>query len=247
MREEPLKLLVCTGFRSGGEYPSWRILEELVNCVVKKVFDDDQTSGICQDRSMDTINDIFELLAVSPLEANNKALVLLNSAISQEEMDSINWARAYALVELKQFNMAIEIWQDVYDRTQNHRALHQVGFVHRSAGNFSEALNFFSIEKSLIIPDDIQAVAINLYELTYCHFLLNNITQAYSFFREYENLKMEESDLVERGCFFRLKGDIYKSGDKVIAQEAYILSLEFFEKAKDDVSAGEVRTRLFEL
>lgn len=174
-------------------------------------------------------------------------MVLLSLTTSQDEIDSINWARGYALVELKQFNAALEIWQDIYSRTQDHKALHQVGFVQRSSGNLSEALNVFSIEKSLISSSDLQAIGVNLYELTYCHFLVKNFSQAFALFNEYENLIFKEVDPVERGCFFRLKGDLYKSRDNIVAREAYLESIVFFEMANDDISISEIQARLSEL
>ena len=194
---------------------------------------------------MDSMSELFELLAVSPNEAEQKAIVLLQSAKSQEERDSINWARGYALVELKRFAEAMNIWKEIFERTQSHKALHQVGFVHRSAGNILEALDVYLVEKSLIAADDTQATAINLYELAYCNLLLKNSEKAREFFRLYEELNLDETDLIERGCFYRLKGDLYKSIDRNTAMTAYQQSLKFFTDAEDEISCEEIKERMF--
>lgn len=193
---------------------------------------------------MDSVHEIFELLSVSPQQANSKAINLLESAKSQEDKDSINWARAYALVELKEFVEAMEIWQDIYERTQSHKALHQVGFVHRSAGNFSMALNVFDQEIALISNDDTLSIAVNLYEQTYCNLLLGYTQKAHEFFKRYEGLTFNEIDLIERGCFFRLKGDLYKSSDRATAKTAYEESLKLFTEAEDEISSLELKERL---
>lgn len=194
---------------------------------------------------MDSTSEIFELLATSPTEAEQRSLVLLRSAKSQEERDSINWARGYALVELKRFSDAMTIWKEIYARTQSHKALHQIGFVHRSAGNILEALDVFLAERSVITGDDPQAIAINLYELVYCNLLLKNLEKARELFHLYEELNIDETDLIERGCFFRLKGDLYRSIDRNIAMTAYQQSLKFFTDAEDEVSCKEIEERMF--
>ena len=196
---------------------------------------------------MDPVNEIFDLLSSSPREANLKAISLLDSAKSQEDRDSINWARAYALVELNKFVEAMEIWQEIYSRTQSHKALHQVGFVHRSAGNLPMALKVFDQELVLISNDDTHSIAINLYEQTYCNLLSGFIQKAHEFFNRYESLTFNEIDLIERGCFFRLKGDLYRSIDRGIAKAAYEESLKFFTEAGDVTSSLEINERLLVL
>lgn len=193
---------------------------------------------------MCSVNEIYELLSIAPQEANSKAISLLESAKSQEDKDSINWARAYALVELNEFVEAMEIWQGIYDRTKSHKALHQVGFVHRSAGNVSIALDVFNQELALISNDDTQSIAVNLYEQSYCNLLLGYTSKAHEFFNRYECLPLKEIDLIERGCFFRLKGDLYKSKDRATAKIAFEESLKFFIEAKDEISSLEIKERL---
>ncbi|QDK44494.1 hypothetical protein DOM22_04635 [Bdellovibrio sp. ZAP7] len=196
---------------------------------------------------MKMTEEIYEMLVASPEEANKMALLLLQSVHSQEEKDSINWARAFALVEMKEFPEALEIWQEIFDRTHDHKALHQIGYVHRSAGNLPMAVNVFNQEYALIAQTDKQSLAVNLYEQTYSHILLGYQRRAHEMFSLYENLKMGEFDLIERGCFFRLKGDLFKSTDKTIAKTAYEESLKFFTQAEDEVAATEVKQRISDL
>lgn len=170
------------------------------------------------DLHMKVTEEIYQMLIASPEDANKMAILHLQSVHSQEEKDSINWARAFALVEMKEFAEALEIWQGIFDRTHHHKALHQVGYVHRSSGNLPMAVNIFNQEFSLISQDDKQSLAVNLYEQSYCYLLLGYMRKALEIFGRYEELKMSEFDLVERGCFFRLKGDLYKSTDKDTAK-----------------------------
>ncbi|UYL07327.1 hypothetical protein B9G69_009740 [Bdellovibrio sp. SKB1291214] len=193
---------------------------------------------------MKMTEEIYQMLVASPEEANKMAMLHLQSAHSQEEKDSINWARAFALVEMKEYAEALEIWQDIFNRTQDHKALHQVGYVHRASGNLPMAVNIFSQEFSLISQDDKQSLAVNLYEQSYSHILLGYMRKAHEMFTRYEELNMSEFDLIERGCFFRLKGDLHKTTDVVVAKTAYEESLKFFTQANDETAAQEVKQRL---
>ncbi|WP_413577999.1 hypothetical protein ACLVWU_05705 [Bdellovibrio sp. HCB290] len=193
---------------------------------------------------MESVSAIYELLGVSPEQADQKARSLLLSAKTQADKDSINWARGFALVELKKFNEALDIWQEIFNRTHDHKALHQIGFVHRSSGNLSMAVNLFIQEQALISADDLQSRAINFYEQSYCNLLLGYNRKAQECFQRYEELNMDESDLIERGCFYRLKGDLHKSNDKALAKAAYEQSLNFFTQAEDSVASAEIKERL---
>lgn len=172
---------------------------------------------------------------------------LLHKATTQKEKDSINWARAYALVELKLFKEAQEIWREIFQRTGSHMALHQVGYVLRSANKIEEALKVYFEEHALIPSRDNLAMAANLYELAYCNFLMANSDEAFQYLNKYEQITFTEIDPIERGCFFRLKGDLAKGTDVASARSAYEKSLEFFKEAKDKIAVAEVEDRLSQL
>lgn len=139
---------------------------------------------------------------------------------------------------------ARQIWEELYLRTGNHKALHQVGYVYRSAGQFNDALRVYQDENKLVNPSDKVAIAANLYELTYCNFLDGRVEQAFHYFKKYEKLEAHEFDLVERGCFYRLKGDLQMNVDLQLARNAYLESMKYFKDAKDELGVAEVESRL---
>ena len=190
------------------------------------------------------VSKIYELLDQSPNAADQFAKERLAEAESQGERDSINWARAYALVELGQFATAEQIWTEIFERTHDHKALHQIGYVHRKSGQLQTGLETYLMERALIPRADTVAIGANLYELVYCNHLLGNRNEAHKLFQEYEELEFEEQDQVERGCFFRLKGDINIESEPAVAREAYLQSLEMFREARDPIACSEIEVRL---
>jgi tetratricopeptide (TPR) repeat protein len=122
-----------------------------------------------------------------------------------------------------------------------------VGYAQRAAGNLERALQLYQDEKKLISSGDDAGIAANLYELCYCSFLLDRHDDADQYFERYERLTFEKIDLVERGCFYRLKGDLQKRKNPSAAILAYEESLSFFKKAEDGKGAAEVELRLAQL
>lgn len=189
------------------------------------------------------ISEIYNLLATDPKQAEETAFAFSQNSNEQVEKDELNWARAYALVELKRFDEARKIWADIFNRNKTHKALHQIGYVERSEGNLEKALEIYASERDLISSEDRTAVAANLYELTFCNFLLGNEKAALIYFSEYEQIEFDEPDLIERACFFRLKGDLL--GNKVeLARVAYNESIRLFLAADDKIGAQEIRSKL---
>lgn len=189
------------------------------------------------------ISKIYNLLATDPKQAEEIAFTTSLQSKDQSEKDELNWARAYALVELKRFDEARKIWTDIFDRNKNHKALHQIGYVERSEGKLENALAIYSSEKDLISSEDRTAVAANLYELTFCNFLLGNEEAALLYFSKYEKIEFDEPDLIERACFFRLKGDL-SSYNVELARVAYNESIRLFLAADDEIGAQEIRNKL---
>lgn len=52
------------------------------------------------------LSDIYNILVIDPKKAEEIALTFYQNSNEQIEKDELNWARAYALVELKRFNEA---------------------------------------------------------------------------------------------------------------------------------------------
>lgn len=189
------------------------------------------------------ISEIYNLLATDPKQAEEIAFAFSQNSNIQTEKDELNWVRAYALVELKRFDEARKIWTDIYNRNKAHKALHQIGYVERSEGNLEKALEIYVSERELISSEDRTATAANLYELTFCNFLLGNEKAALKYFSEYEKIEFDEPDLIERACFFRLKGDLSVNNVE-LALAAYNESIRLFLAADDEIGAQEIRNKL---
>lgn len=190
----------------------------------------------------DSLDLIYTLLEEDPAKAEAAAVEARASASSPEDRDKLDWVRAYALVDLKRFSEAKEIWSRAFERTGNHRALHQVGMVEREAGNLDRALELYLEERGRIDPTDEVAVGANLYELVFCNLLKKDRARAEGYFREYE--RVNSSDPIERGCFHRLKGDLFRESAPDLARAAYEESLRIFTEADCKLSVKELKERL---
>ncbi len=193
------------------------------------------------------LKQIYESIPTHPSMAIQIADELLSTASEQATIDQLNWAKAYAYVELKDFNKALSIWDEIYQRTKSHKALHQIGFVYREQGRHSKALAIYLEEQSQISKNDILAIAVNLYELSFCYLLLNQLDSSLHYFEKYSAIQFEEIDQIERACFFRLKGDIYKNINPNIARSAYEESCNHFQLAEDEIGVNEIKLRLSNL
>lgn len=190
------------------------------------------------------IAEIYELLDTNPKDADQLAINYILESNDQNEIDELNWARAYTLVALKNYAEAKKIWVEIFNRTKSHKALHQMGHVERCAGNIETELSIYVNESQEISHGDQIALGANLYELSYYNLLLGNNEKALHFFHKYELLEFEVPDLIERACFYRLKGDLFAANNIELAQIAYIKSLSYFKNADDDVGASEIQSRL---
>ena len=117
------------------------------------------------------IAEIYDLLDSNPKNANELALNYISESSDQGEVDELNWVRGYALVALENYVEAKQIWIEIFNRTKSHKALHQVGYVERSAGNLETALLIYESEGKLIPSCDQVALGANIYELSFCNFL----------------------------------------------------------------------------
>lgn len=172
---------------------------------------------------------------------------LLSKASTQEETDSANWGLGYVLVAQKRFSEAESIWSEIFKRTGDHKALHQIGMVKRDSGELGDALSVFAQEHALISEDDVLSKSVNLYELCYVNHLLGNAAQALSFFHEYESIAGQSGDLIEEACFYRLKGDIFFASERSTAKLAFENARARFYKANDIVGLKEITERLMSL
>lgn len=156
------------------------------------------------------------------------------------ELDEIRWPMGYAFIELKMYDEAFELWDEIYTRTGDHKALHQTGLVERERGRLVEALSIFRRESDLLPPGNKLAKAVNLYELSFCSMKLDNQNDAIRFFEEYQTIEMSDEDPIERGCFYRLKGDLNAKEFPKISLEAYLESRRYFALAADAIALAEI-------
>jgi len=196
-------------------------------------------------KSQELLEKVYSLIEVDAEKALNLGRMNLGVLKSQDEIDSLNWAMGYALVTLRQYDEAEKIWRDIFERTGNHRALHQVGMVYREAGNLQKAFDVYSQEANYVADDDWVSKCANLYELSYCNHLMGDSVEAKAYFKKYEGIKSD--DLIERACFFRLKGDLLKSENTEQSRQAYQISLEYFQSTSDEYGIKEIEQRLREL
>lgn len=172
---------------------------------------------------------------------------LLAGAKTQEEVDSANWGMGYALVKLGQFSDAKTIWEEIFSRTKDHKALHQIGMVERESGNYSRAFDVYQKESEMIDESDILAKSVNLYELSYCSHLKRDGASAQRYLDEYRKFTGKSGDLIEEACFLRLEGDIFSNIDVKRAKASYELSLKKFQAASDAAGSHEILQRLEKL
>lgn len=185
---------------------------------------------------------IYDLLESDAGAALALCEELIAVAMDEAEIESLKWAKGYALVRLGHFDDARQIWQSSFANTGSHKALHQIGMVERESGNFDRALQIYLRERELIELADSVALGANLYEFTLCSWLAGRRDKALTYFDEYR--KLHSQDPIERGCFYRLEGDLNRGSQIDLARAAYQKSSEFFRAAGAFAAAREVEEKL---
>ena len=202
---------------------------------------------LCFKRLMDT-SLAWEAFESGEYElAKSRWVALLSSAQTQKNLDSFNWGLGYTLVKLGKFLDAKKIWEEIFSRTKDHKALHQVGMVERESGSYSRAFEIYLKESELIDDSDVLSKAVNLYELSFCSHLKGDAASARRYLDEYRKYTGNGGDLIEEACFLRLEGDIFSKVDSKRAIVSYEASLGKFLAANDEVGASEIRQRLEKL
>jgi len=145
---------------------------------------------------------------------------------------------------LKRFNDAKALLNELYDKTQSHIYLHQLGMVAREAGDYIEALNMFEHECSMLTTNDHLGKAANMYEQALVNDLLGNQDVASKLATLCLALSLSTEDNIMHGCAYRLMGDLFRKNSFEKAKMYYRNSLEAFEKAKDNIACNEIKERL---
>ena len=170
---------------------------------------------------------------------------ILSCASNSKVSDEVLWPLGYAYLELKIFDKARNIWSEMYERTNDHRALHQVGMVEREKGNFPKAFEIFKLEESILPKDNNFAQAINLYELSFCSLKLGELGRASYYFEKYSCLDLNKNDPIERACFHRLEGDLLLvKGQNADCLKAYEKSKNYFQQADDTLGVNELDEKI---
>ena len=169
---------------------------------------------------------------------------LIRLSCTEVERDLFSAHYCYALVGLKRFDDARLICRRLFQKTNSHIHLHQLGMVEREAGQFNQALNLFLQESVLIEKDDILALAANLYERSYLKFLLKDHAEAHKLAGQCLDLSRQTDDPVMLGCACRLHGDLRREDDSSMAKMYYQLALDAFRQAEDETAVEEIANRL---
>jgi tetratricopeptide (TPR) repeat protein len=169
---------------------------------------------------------------------------LLAACPDEADRDSLRSGQAYALVGLRRFDEAREIYRSLYARTRAHIYLHQLGMVEREAGCPQRAADLFEQERSLLAPGDALALAANLYERALVASLLGNGGAAKELGRRCMAASLETADPVMHGCAYRLLGDLARAEDPNEARRHYDRALAAFAEAGDQTACDEIDVRL---
>lgn len=169
---------------------------------------------------------------------------LIASSRSGTMRDSLRSHFCYALVGLRRFDEARQIYQRLYDKTGCHIHVHQLGMVEREAGEYAKALALFRQEESMLSDDDSLSKAANLYELGLLESLIGNHGSALRLAGHCLAVSMKTEDRVMHGCALRLLGDLHRQGSPDQAKVYYGKSREAFNVAGDEVACREIDERM---
>ncbi|MCK5072727.1 MAG: GNAT family N-acetyltransferase [Bacteriovoracaceae bacterium] len=169
-------------------------------------------------------------------------LVLAKNA-SDENLSSY----CYTLCSLKEFEQARDIYHKLWDKTENHRYLHQLCMVEREAGNLDLAMDYINRETKLIDTSDALANSANLYEKGKLLELKGEIDLALEQALKCDSVAMKCDDLTMKACAKRLLGDIYRAQKNIDSLMFYLSSLMFFSKARDHYGVMELMNKLSDI
>ncbi len=169
---------------------------------------------------------------------------LIASSSSEAERDSLRNQYCYVLVSWKRFDMAREIYEQLYDETGNHIYVHQLGMVEREAGKYLQAVALFRQEDAMLSDDDNLSKAANLYEQGLLASLIGNHDSALKLAYRCLDLSVKADDSVMHGCALRLLGDLCRRGNPDQAKDYYYRSRNAFEAAGDEIACREIDEKL---
>lgn len=188
-------------------------------------------------------------------EGNFTRVAELEKQLKTDSFERLN-LQSYIAVEQKNFEIARQAItsylgraQDQEDKTHEHIAYHQLGYIERSAGNLDLALQWIETEADFLekyFRDDHYRQSVNLYEQGYLNLQLGNLELAEKLMRQALTYALESDDLINHGCAYRGMGEIFTAqGDKKNAKKSFQQALTLFEEAGDTVGVQGVQDLLF--
>lgn len=179
-------------------------------------------------------------------------LECLKKCQKEENISSILMGLIYVDCFLEKYDQARNYARQLLKLAGNdeelHIALHQSGMVERMAGNYEQALKFFSEELDVIeksFADDVMKKAVNLYEFGDVYLKQNKLNEAFDKMNESLYYAEQSKDGMTIACAYRGLGDI------AIANQLDSDATTFFEKSiayflsvGEERGAQEVRDRM---
>ncbi|URZ86561.1 tetratricopeptide repeat protein [Floricoccus penangensis] len=165
--------------------------------------------------------------------------------------------KGYSFLENSQYEQAMKIYEEYVNLAKQkkdldnlHIGLHQLAMVYREKKEYKNALDLINREHKIIIdnfPEDSLKNSINLYEQGYLHLKLNRYKKALILLEESLKFALESEDLISIACSYRALGETYASlSNEERAVQNFKLSIEYFERAGDEIGKREVEKMLEE-
>lgn len=168
---------------------------------------------------------------------------LIESSTNETERDLYRHGYGYALVGLKRFDEAREIYRQLYEKTHSHIYIHQPGMVERESGEYALAASLFWKEQAMLKEEDYPAIAANLYEQGLIESLAGDRDLALELADRCLAVSLATEDKIMHGCAYRLPGDLWRRDCPEKARDYYRKSRKAFEDGGDIIACGEIDER----
>lgn len=148
----------------------------------------------------------------------------------------------------KIFKKYITLAKEKSDFEQQHIGLHQLAMVNREQGRFEDALDCVLKEKDILekyFENDKLKTAVNLYEIGYINFKLDNIHEALDVMNLSLYFAEQTDDLIAQACSYRGLGEIsFRTGKRELAIQQFEKSFQLFKRANEKLGVETVEELL---
>ena len=173
-------------------------------------------------------------------QAEEMCRLCLKECSNARDFEDLENLLGYTLLAQRRFDEARQLYHDLYDRSGDHRFLHQQAMVEREAGCYEEALDLIRRESDLLQPGSHLELAANLYEASLLSYFLEKEEDAHLHAEACLKHALQCDDDIMQGCAWRLCGELAK-GDPDTARNHFHKALEVFERAGDSIAVTEIR------